>query len=120
MENLHTAIKPYQRKCYLETTLLYNSVGGWVKVTVGKDRLKLMLNRLDEIRLEPLRLRAILLAEEALDEREKRELEDAREEITQGFGVNLEELIKEKGTGVYWNGVIIETESLQGDVRYAS
>ena len=89
-------------------------------MTVGKDRLKLVLNRLDEVRLEPLRLRAILLPEEELDEREKRELEDAWEGINQSFGVNLEELIKEKGTGVYWNGVTVETESLQGDVRYAS
>ena len=99
---------------------MYDSVGGWVRVTVGEDRLKLVLNRLDEIRLEPLRLRVILLPGEELNEREIRELEDAREEIIQGFGMNLEELIKEKGTGVYWNGVTVKAQSSQGDVRYAS
>lgn len=98
---------------------MYDLVGGWVRVTVGEDRLKLVINRLDEIRLEPLRLRVILLPEEELNERETRELEDAREEIAQDFGVDLEELIKEKGTGVYRNGVTVKAQSSQEDVRYA-
>lgn len=83
-----------------------------MRVTVSKDRLKLVLNRLDEVRLELLRLRAILLSEEELNEGEKRELEDVREEITQGLGVNLKDLIKEKGTGVYWNGVTAKTQQV--------
>jgi len=46
------------------------------------------------VRIELLRLRAMLLPEEELDEEEKRELEEARKEIKEGYGVNLKDLIK--------------------------
>lgn len=56
-----------------------------------------MLDKLDAVRLELLRLRAILLPEEELSGEEKRELEKARREIAEGSGINLDDLIKELG-----------------------
>ena len=60
-----------------------------------EDQLRLVLDKLDTIRLELLRLRATLLPEEKLSEEEKRELEAARKEIKKGLSVSLEDLIKE-------------------------
>jgi len=68
-----------------------------VDVTVTESQLKLVLHKLDAVRLELLRLRAILLPEEELSEKEKKELEEARKEIAEGSSINLEELIKELG-----------------------
>lgn len=64
---------------------------------VSESQLKLVLNKLDVVRLELLRSRAVLLPEEELSEREKRQLEEARRETAEGSGVNLEDLIKELG-----------------------
>jgi len=66
-----------------------------VSVTVSKNELKLVLNKLDTVRLELLRLRAMLLPEEEASEQEEKELKKARKEIAQGLGINLEALIKE-------------------------
>lgn len=66
-------------------------------VTVTESQLRLVLDRLDMVRLELLRLRAVLLPEEELSGKEKKELEEARKEIAEGSGVNLEDLIKELG-----------------------
>ncbi len=64
-------------------------------VTVTESQLGLVLDRLNMVKLELLRLRAMLLPEEELSENERRELEEARKEIAEGAGVNLEDLIKE-------------------------
>ena len=64
-------------------------------LTVNKNELKLVLDKLDTVKLELLRLRAMLLPEEEASEDEKKELEDARKEITKGSKINLEDLIKE-------------------------
>ena len=66
-----------------------------MSVTVSKNELKLVLNKLDTVRLELLRLRAMLLPEEEASEQEEKELKKARKEIAQGLGINLEALIKE-------------------------
>lgn len=66
-------------------------------ITVNKNQLKLVLDKLDEFRLELLRLRAMLLPEEKLSKEEARKLEEARKEIIQGLRINIEELIKELG-----------------------
>lgn len=66
-----------------------------MSVTVSKNELKLVLNKLDTVRLELLRLRAMLLPEEEASEQEKKELKKARKEIAQGSGINLDDLIKE-------------------------
>ena len=68
-----------------------------MSVTVSKNELKLILNKLDTVRLELLRLRAMLLPEEGASEEEKKELKKARKEIAQGSGINLDDLIKELG-----------------------
>ena len=65
-------------------------------VTFTEDQLRLVLNKLDMVRLELLRLRAALLPEEELSEEEKRELEAARKEMKEGLSVSLEDLIKEE------------------------
>ncbi len=66
-------------------------------VTVTESQLNQVLNRLDLVRLEILRLRAMLLPEEEPTGEEAKELEAARKEITEGSGVTLEDLMKELG-----------------------
>lgn len=68
-----------------------------MSVTVSKNELKLVLNKLDTVRLELLRLRAMLLSEEEVNQKKKKELEKARKEIAKGSGINLDNLIKELG-----------------------
>lgn len=68
-----------------------------MSVTVSKNQLKLVLDKLEEVKLELLRLRAMLLPEEELSEKEMGKLEEARKEIREGRGINLEDLIKELG-----------------------
>ena len=62
---------------------------------VNKNELKLVLDKLDTVKLELLRLRAMLLPEEETSEDEKKELEDARKEIAKGSKISLEDLVKE-------------------------
>ncbi len=64
-------------------------------VTVNKTELKLVLDKLDSVKLELLRLRAMLLPEEEASEEEKKEIETARKEIAKGSRVNLDDLVKE-------------------------
>jgi len=68
-----------------------------VDVTVTEIQWNLLLDRLDLVRLEILRLRAMLLPEDELSAEEAKELEEARKEIAEGSGVALEDLIKELG-----------------------
>jgi len=60
-----------------------------VTVTVTKNELKLVLDKLDTVKLELLRLRAMLLPEEEANQEEKKELEKARKEITKGSKITL-------------------------------
>ena len=66
-------------------------------VAIDEDELKLVLERLDTVKLELLRLRAMLLPEEKATEEEKKEIVEAKKEIEKGSKVNLEEFIKELG-----------------------
>jgi hypothetical protein len=66
-----------------------------VTVTVNKNELKLVLDKLDNVKLELLRLRAMLLPEEEASEEEKREIEAARKEIAKGSKVKIDDLVKE-------------------------
>jgi len=68
-----------------------------VSVTVTKNELKLVLDKLVTVRLELLRLRAMLIPEEEASEEEKKELKKTRKEIAEGSSINLEALIKELG-----------------------
>ena len=66
-----------------------------MSVTVNKDELQLVLDKLDTVKLELLRLRALLLPEEEATDEEKKELEEARKEIAEGSTIELEDLVKE-------------------------
>jgi len=66
-----------------------------VTVTVSKNELKLVLDKLDTVKLELLRLRAMLLPEKEVSAEEKREIEAARKEIAKGSKVKLDDLVKE-------------------------
>lgn len=66
-----------------------------VTVTASNDEVKMVLEKLDSIQLELLRLRAMLLPEEEVSEKEKKKLEAARNEITKGQKISLNHLIKE-------------------------
>jgi hypothetical protein len=66
-----------------------------VTVTVSKHELKVVLDKLDTVKLELLRLRAMLLPEEEASEEEKREIEAARKEIAKGSKTKLDDLVKE-------------------------
>jgi hypothetical protein len=66
-----------------------------VDEAISESQLKMVLDKLDAVKLEILRLRAQLLPEEKLSEKERKELEKARKQITEGYGVNLEDFIKE-------------------------
>jgi len=68
-----------------------------VSVIVSKVQLRQVLDKLDSVRLELLRLRAMLLPQEELSGEEAGKLEEARKEIAKGLGVNLEDLVKELG-----------------------
>jgi len=66
-----------------------------VTVAINKNELKQVLKKLDTVKLELLRLRAMLLPEEEATEEEKKEIEEAKKEIAKGSKTNLEDLIKE-------------------------
>ena len=66
-------------------------------VTVDESELKLVLERLDTVKIELLRLRAILLPEEEATDEEKNELTKAKKEIRKGSKINLDEYVEELG-----------------------
>jgi len=66
-----------------------------MSAAITEDQFKLLLKKLDSIRLELLRLRAMLLPEDELSAEEKKELEEARREIAEGSFVRLEDLLEE-------------------------
>lgn len=66
-----------------------------VVVTVNKNKIKMVLDKLDDVKLELLRLRALLLPEDEATEDEKKEIEAATKEIAKGSKISLDELAKE-------------------------
>ena len=66
-------------------------------VAVDEHELKLVLEKLDTVKLELLRLRAMLLPEEEATDEEKKEIAEAEQEIEKGSTVTLEEFIKDLG-----------------------
>lgn len=63
-------------------------------IGVTKQEMKTVMKKLDSIKLELLRLRAMLLPEEELKPNERKELKLALKEIKQGKFVRLEELLE--------------------------
>jgi hypothetical protein len=66
-----------------------------VTVTINKSEVKIVLDKLDTVKLELLRLRAMLLPEEEASQEEKKEIENARKEISKGSKITLEDLVRE-------------------------
>ena len=66
-------------------------------LTVNSNELKMVLDKLDTVKLELLRLRAMLLPEAEATEQEKKEIKKAKREISKGSKINLQEFIKELG-----------------------
>lgn len=64
-------------------------------MTVNNAEVKLVLEKLDSVQLELLRLRAMLLPEEEVLEEEKKKLCAARKEIADGQKISLDALLKE-------------------------
>jgi len=64
-------------------------------VTVNNAEVKMVLQKLDSVQLELLRLRAMLLPDDELSEEEKKKLEAARNEIAKGQKISLDDLVKE-------------------------
>jgi hypothetical protein len=66
-------------------------------VTVNESELKVVLEKLDSLQLEILRLRAMLLPQEEATAEEKKHIKAAKKEIVKGSKVNLKEFVKELG-----------------------
>ena len=64
-------------------------------VTVNNSDVKLVLEKLDSVQFELLRLRALLLSEEEVSEEEKKKLCAALREIAQGQKISLDALLEE-------------------------
>lgn len=63
-------------------------------IVTTEQEMKAVLNKLDSVKLELLRLRAMLLPEEKLTTKERKELKQALKEIKQGKAVSLEKLLE--------------------------
>ena len=66
-------------------------------VAVNENELKMVLEKLDSVQLEILRLRAMLLPEEEATAEEKKQIKQAKKEMGKGSKVSLEDLVKELG-----------------------
>ncbi len=66
-------------------------------VTVNENELKLVLEKLDSVKLEILRLRAMLLPEGKTTKEEEAEIKAAEKEIEKGQKTSLKNFIKELG-----------------------
>jgi hypothetical protein len=62
---------------------------------VSKEELKIVLSKLDDVQIELMRLRAMLLPEVESTEEEKKEIEASTQEFKIGRKVKLEDLAKE-------------------------
>jgi hypothetical protein len=65
--------------------------------TANEQQITQVINRLDLIKVEFIRLRATLLPEEEPTPEEKRELEKSRRDIEEGRRTSLEDLLEELG-----------------------
>lgn len=63
-------------------------------VVTTEREIRTVLDKLDSVKLELLRLRAMLLPEEELSAKERKELKQALKEIRQGKTVSLENLLE--------------------------
>jgi hypothetical protein len=66
-------------------------------MTASEQQITQVIDRLDMIKVELIRLRATLLPEEELTPEEKRELEKSRRDVEEGRCTSLEDLLDELG-----------------------
>ena len=66
-------------------------------VQVDEKDIKLVLEKLNTVKLELLRLRAMLVPEEEATDEEKKEIADAKKELEKSSTVKLEDFMKELG-----------------------
>jgi hypothetical protein len=66
-------------------------------MAVTKTELRKVITKLDDVKIELLRLRAALLPEERLTARERKEIRQGRLEVEKGRYVTLGQLRKELG-----------------------
>jgi hypothetical protein len=64
-------------------------------VNVSEQQITEVIDKLEEVKLELLRLRALLLPEEALTPEELRELDESRTEVEQGRVRPLDDVLRE-------------------------
>jgi hypothetical protein len=86
------------KKTYLATSaIIENKRIKKVTIQVKEKELKLVLEKLDTVKLELLRLRAMLIPEDQATDEEKKEILEARKEIEKGSAIKLEKFVKELG-----------------------
>lgn len=66
-------------------------------MTMGEDQVKHVVEKLEDLRLELLKLRSMLLSEENPTPEESAEISKAREEIRKGESLSLKALLEEFG-----------------------
>jgi hypothetical protein len=59
-----------------------------------EQEMRTVLEKLDSVKLELLRLRAMLLPEEQLTARERKEIKQALKEVKKGRTISLEDLLE--------------------------
>ncbi|MCX6642012.1 MAG: hypothetical protein NTV15_01310 [Candidatus Bathyarchaeota archaeon] len=64
-------------------------------VNPSEQQISIVVDRLDQVKIELLRLRALLLPEEALTPEELKELDESRAEVKDGRFRPLEDMLKE-------------------------
>lgn len=71
---------------------------GWkLVVTLGDDQVKHLVEKLEGLRLELLKLRSMLVSEENPTPEEVEEISKAREELRKGESLSLKALLEELG-----------------------
>jgi hypothetical protein len=68
-----------------------------VVVSVDENELRIVLEKLDTVKLELLRLRAMLLPEEEATTEEKKLIKAAKKEIELGQSTSLKDFVQELG-----------------------
>lgn len=66
-------------------------------VTMGDDQVKTVVEKLEGLRLELLKIRSMLLTDENPSPEEREEIVKAREEIRKGESLSLKALLQEFG-----------------------
>jgi hypothetical protein len=70
-----------------------------MEISISEEQISQVIDRLDQIKLEMLRLRALLLPGEALSPEELGELDEARVEVEEGKCRPLEDVLRELDEG---------------------